>query len=86
MRHYKQLNQDERFYIWNALRAGQTQQEVAEVLGRHPSTIGREIKREGVMKGSSLFLTTGWHYLLHGGRVGLCALSDQQGKIFEKKD
>ena len=45
MRHYQQLNQDERFYIWNALRSGQTQQEVAEVLGRHPSTIGRKIKR-----------------------------------------
>ena len=45
MRHYKQLNKNERFYIWNALRSGQTQQKVAEVLGRHPSTIGREIKR-----------------------------------------
>jgi IS30 family transposase len=45
MRHHQQLNEDERFYIWNALRSGQTQQEVAKVLGRHPSTISREIKR-----------------------------------------
>ena len=45
MRHYQQLNEDERFYIWNALRSGQTQLEVAKVLGRHPSTISREIKR-----------------------------------------
>lgn len=25
MRHYQQLNKEERFYIWNALRSGQTQ-------------------------------------------------------------
>ena len=43
-KHYQQLNKEERFYIWNALRSGQTQQEVAVTLGRHPSTISREIK------------------------------------------
>ena len=45
MKHYQQLNKEERFYIWNAMRSGQSQQEVAEALGRHPSTICREIKR-----------------------------------------
>ena len=45
MKHYQQLNKEERFYIWNALRSGQTQKEVAVTLGRHPSTICREIKR-----------------------------------------
>jgi IS30 family transposase len=45
MKHYQQLNKEERFYIWNALRSGQSQQEVAEALRRHPSTICREIKR-----------------------------------------
>ena len=43
MRHYQQLNKDERFYIWHSLRSGETQQEVAEVLGRHPSTISPHI-------------------------------------------
>ncbi len=45
MRHYQQLSKEERFYIWNGLRSGQTQQKIAKILGRHPSTICREIKR-----------------------------------------
>jgi IS30 family transposase len=45
MKHYQQLNKEERFYIWNALRSGGTQKEVALALRRHPSTICREIKR-----------------------------------------
>ena len=45
MKHYQQLNKEERFYIWNALSSGQTQKEVAVALGRHPSTVCREIKR-----------------------------------------
>ncbi len=45
MKHYQQLNKEERFYIWNALRSGQTQKEVAVALDRHPSSICREIKR-----------------------------------------
>ena len=45
MKPYHHLVKEERFYIWQALREGKSQQEVATVLGRHPSTIGREIKR-----------------------------------------
>ncbi len=45
MKHYQQLNKEERFYIWNALRTGSTQKQVALALNRHPSTICREIKR-----------------------------------------
>jgi len=45
MKHYQHLNQEERFYIWNALRTGSTQKEVALTLKRSPSTICREIKR-----------------------------------------
>jgi len=45
MKQDQQLNKEERFYIWNALRSGQTQKAVAATLGRHPSTICREIKR-----------------------------------------
>ena len=29
MRHYQHLNKEERFYIWNALRTGSSQKEVA---------------------------------------------------------
>ena len=45
MKPYQQLSQEERFYIWNALRNGSSQKAVAETLGRSPSTICREIKR-----------------------------------------
>lgn len=45
MKQYQHLVKEERFYIWQALREGKSQQEVAEALGRSPSTISREIKR-----------------------------------------
>jgi len=45
MKHYRHLCNEERFYIWPALREGQTQQQIAKALGRHPSTLSREIKR-----------------------------------------
>ncbi len=45
MKHYQHLGTEERFYIWQALREGKTQQQIAEALGRHPSTVSRELKR-----------------------------------------
>ena len=45
MKQYQHLNKEERFYIWNALRTGSSQQEVALALHRNPSTISREIRR-----------------------------------------
>ncbi len=45
MKPYHHLGKEERFYIWQALREGKTQKQVAEALGRHPSTICREIRR-----------------------------------------
>ena len=45
MPQYQHLTNEERFYIWNALREGDSQKHVAETLGRHPSTISREIRR-----------------------------------------
>ena len=45
MKRYQQISHEERFYIWQARREGSTQQHIAEALGRHPSTIGRELKR-----------------------------------------
>jgi len=48
MKHYQHLNKEERFYIWNALRTGSSQKEVALALKRSPSTICREIKRNKI--------------------------------------
>jgi len=45
MKTYHQLRHEERFYIWQALRDGKTQKHIAETLGRHPSTLCRELKR-----------------------------------------
>jgi len=45
MKQYQHLNKEDRFYIWNALRDGKTQKQIAYILNRHPSTICREIKR-----------------------------------------
>ena len=45
MKRYHHLVNEERFYIWQARRAGNTQAHIAQVLGRHPSTICRELKR-----------------------------------------
>ena len=45
MKHYQHVCNEERFYIWQALREGKTQRQIAEALGRHPSTLSREIKR-----------------------------------------
>lgn len=45
MNHYHHVGNAERFYIWQALREGKTQKHIAKALGRHPSTICRELKR-----------------------------------------
>jgi len=45
MKHYRHVCHEERFYIWQALREGKTQKQIAEALSRHPSTLSREIKR-----------------------------------------
>lgn len=42
---YKHLNQKEQFYISQRLQAGANRKQIASDLGRHASTIGREIAR-----------------------------------------
>jgi transposase, IS30 family len=41
---YQQLQDEERFYIWQARREGKTQQHIANDLDRHSSTISRELR------------------------------------------
>jgi len=45
MKHYQFGRNKERFYIWQVLREGKKPKQIAEALGRHPSTLSREIKR-----------------------------------------
>lgn len=48
---YKQLTQDERYQIKAYLKIGLPKIEIAKLLKRHPSTIGREIKRNSGQRG-----------------------------------
>jgi len=45
MKHYHHLCNEERFYIWQARRERETQKQIADALGRHPSMLCRELKR-----------------------------------------
>lgn len=45
MKYYQHLCKEERYYIWQAMREGKTQKQIAEALHRHPSTVSRELKR-----------------------------------------
>jgi len=45
MRHYRQLTQEERYQISALKRLGYTQRQIARGLGRSPSTISRELRR-----------------------------------------
>src|SRR5690625_1175755 len=48
---YNQLTEGERYQIQSYLKAGYTQKEIADALGRSPSTISRELSRNRVLKG-----------------------------------
>ena len=42
---YKHLSQKEQYQMYILMSAGNSQQQIAELLGRHKSTISREIAR-----------------------------------------
>lgn len=42
---YHQLTQEERYLITAQLRCGESRTHIARLLGRHPSTISRELRR-----------------------------------------
>ena len=48
---YKQLSQTERYQIQALMKAGQTQNEIAQILGRHNSTTSRELRRGSGLRG-----------------------------------
>jgi transposase, IS30 family len=51
MTNYKQLGQEQRYVIDRLLRQGKSQNEIANVLGYHKSTISRELKRNTPKRG-----------------------------------
>lgn len=48
---YKQLTENERYQIYALLKAGHNQKQVSTILGRNPSTICRELKRNKGLRG-----------------------------------
>ncbi len=51
MKHYTQLTREERYQISALKTAGQSKAQIAKVLGRHKSTIGREMARNCGLRG-----------------------------------
>ena len=48
---YKHLSQTERYQIYALMKAGQNLKTIAQILGRHKSTIGREVLRNSGLRG-----------------------------------
>ena len=48
---YKQLTENERYQIYAMNKAGHSQKEIAELLGRSASTISRELRRNRGLRG-----------------------------------
>jgi len=48
---YTQLTQEERYQIFALLKAGHNQTEISMILGRHKSTVSREIRRNKGLRG-----------------------------------
>ena len=48
---YTQLTQEERYQIYALKKAGHIQAEIAEIIGRNPGTISRELRRNRGLKG-----------------------------------
>ena len=51
MRQYRQLTEDDRIEIYAMVQAGKNQKQIARILGVHPSTICRELKRNTGLRG-----------------------------------
>lgn len=51
MRTYTQLTQEQRYQICAMLKIGQNQTEIAETIGKHKSTISREVRRNRGQRG-----------------------------------
>ncbi len=51
MRTYTQLTQEQRYQISVLLKIGQNQSEIAETIGKHKSTISREVRRNRGQRG-----------------------------------
>jgi IS30 family transposase len=56
MTKYKQLGQEQRYAIGRLLGSGMCQQEIADVIGVHKSTVSRELRRNTPKRGSGALI------------------------------
>ncbi len=88
MKCYQHLGNPERFYIWQARREGRTQTHIAKTLGRHPSTICRELKRNTYSR--CHFYTYQWarqivrHRKHHANQHKYRKLTDKLASVIEE--
>ena len=47
-KHYQKFDLDDRIELSRLYEAGTARSEIARITGRHPSTIGRELKRNSL--------------------------------------
>ena len=47
-KHYQQFDLDDRIELSRLYEAGTARSEIARIMGRHPSTIGRELERNSL--------------------------------------
>jgi IS30 family transposase len=48
---YRHLSQEERYQIYILMKDGKTQTQIAQLMGRHKSTISRELARNAGLRG-----------------------------------
>jgi len=66
---YRQLSLDERYQLQTLLGQGFGPTEIARALGRHPSTISREIRRNGPWRDGKPYKAAAGHHETHLRRI-----------------
>lgn len=70
---YKQLTQEQRYVIYLGLQEGRSQKAIARLIGVHPSTVSREIRRNSNHHGHYIWRqaqeTAKWNKERHGNRA-----------------
>ena len=70
---YKQLTQEQRYVIYLGLQEGRSQKAIARLIGVHPSTVSREIRRNSNRHGHYIWRqaqeTAKWNKERHGNRA-----------------
>ena len=84
---YKHIIQEERYQIYALKKAGMSQSKIAEVIGRSPSTISRELKRNMGLRGyrpSQAQVKSDLRRALNARRIDAATWSFAREKLLEE--